>query len=287
MRQDLHIGLTVAGALLVAALGRSVPRVYGKAMPQVAGENVVAMILGDAQHVFSQAMMDKAEEYFHGGVKVENCTHGLSGGSHVEEAGREGHEHSPGCTCGRDDHDGHREEAAAGGGFPDPWAWMNARVHAQGHRHTEGEDVRELMPWLWAACRISPQNVEAFETSAYVLARMTQRPDEALRLLEEGVRRNPDSASLEFSRGEMLLHSLHDPLAAEAAFEAAGKKCRPAEGPKGDDARFLKGRILFYLGYLANRRGDKARARACLSEAEALNPQHVGTRDLKKLLQRP
>ena len=257
-------------AALAMAAGQALPRVFTGGMPQVAGDDVLAMVLGDVRQVLGAAMLDKAEEYFHGGVRGAACGRGL-GGAHAER--------------GHEEH-GHEESGDSLAAFPDVWAWLNGKVHVQEDRHTEGKASRELLPWLWAACRVSPQNVQAYESSAFVLDNMVKQPLEAVRLLEEGIGKNPASASLEFSLGELLLHSLRDPVRAERAFAAAREKCRPAEGPEGEKDRFLKVRALFYLGYLAKRRGDLGRARECLAEAESLEPQNAATRDLRQLLER-
>ena len=269
MMQRFDLPVLAAGALLTLAWGRFMPDLFAGRLPQAAGEDVMAMLLGDARHVLSTAMMTKADDYFHGGVQHSDCACGL--------VGSEARPHAE---------DGHEQDHAAP--IPrDPLAWLNARVHVQAHRHTEGEDARELLPWLWAACRTSPSNIQAFESSAYVLERMLKRPLEALALLEEGTRLNPSNAAIEVSLGELSLHSLKDPVRAEQAFEAARTKCRPAPGEAGDDDRFLLGRILFYLGYLARQRGDLDRAVACLAEADAQVPDHAGTRNLRKLLRAP
>ena len=285
MRQGLHIGLLVLGAALTLALGRSIPRRFSEGLPQVAGEDVLALVLGDARQLVSLAMLDKAEEYFHGGARIVACDHQLhgEGEAHEERAheahGQEGHACSAACS-------GHDAAAAKSGAGQraDPWAWLNSRIHAQEHRHAEGKAAEELLPWLWAACRSSPQNVQAYENAAYVLARMTGRPAEAVSVLEEGISKNPGSASLEFSLGELALRELRDPARARRAFEAAREKCRPASGADGQDDRVLKVRTLFFLGFLAKQRGDLARAREYLAEAEALLPEHVSTKDLQKLL---
>ena len=284
MRQGLHSGLLVLGAALTLALGRAIPCRFAGEMPQVAGEDVLALVLGDARQLVSLAMLDKAEEYFHGGARIVACDHLLHAEpeAHAERGheahGQEGHACSAACS-------GHDDAVKSGAGQrADPWAWLNSRIHAQEHRHAEGKAAEELLPWLWAACRSSPQNVQAYENAAYVLARMTGRPAEAVSVLEEGIRKNPGSASLEFSLGELALRELRDPARAQRAFEAAREKCRPASGADGQDDRVLKARTLFFLGFLAKRRGDLARARGYLAEAEALLPEHVSTKDLQKLL---
>lgn len=272
MREKLHICICVLCALLAVTLGRGVPLLFSEGMPQAPGEDVLHLILGDARQELSAAMLEKAEEYFHGGLRDVDCDHGLeSCEAHGSEA---------------DGHEAHAEAARSAAKARDPWAWVDRRIHAQEHRHLAGDQTVELLPWIWAACRASPKNVQAFQTGSYVLAKMARRPEEGVRLLEEGVRANPNDAGLSFSLGELLLNTLKDAARAEPCFVSAFEKCRPAEGPDGDDARLLKVRTLFYLGYLAKRRGDLARVRACLAEAEAVSPGHASVSGLRKLLEK-
>jgi len=271
MRQGLHICSAVLCAVLAMAFGQGLPAVFSDRLPQVACGDILTLILGDARLAFSDMMLKKADEYFHGGVKDAVCDHGLS---EAHETHDHEHEH------GHEDESGQTLPGGVGG----LWSWVNGQVHTQEDRHAQGEDTRELLPWLWLACRASPQNIQAYETSAYVLEGMLKRPSEAVLLLEEGIRNNPGCAELEFALGKMLLHKLSDDTRAERAFRAALEKCRPAEGPDGDAERFLRGNILFYLGFLAKKRGDWVSARDYLAKAEAFDPAHVGTRDLRKLL---
>lgn len=258
----VHTCVFGAGVLLAAGLGQALPRLFAGEMPQVGGEDVLAVVLGDARLVVSQALLVKADEYFHGGMKHDDC----AGLDHDDEA------HA------------HEAEVPPRGG---PWAWLNSRVHVQEHRHLAGETTAELLPWLWAACRASPQNVQAYESASYVLAKKLNRPGEAARLLEEGVAKNPDSLPLWFSLGELRLSVLGDGEAAGQAFLAVRERFRASGQEATEESRLLALRTLFYLGYLAKRRGDVAGVRVFLAEAEALNPRHVCTSDLRKLSEEP
>lgn len=253
-----------AGVLLAVGLGQAIPVLFEGGLPQVAGEDVLALVLGDARLVMSHALMEKADEYFHGGVRHDDCE-GLHHEHHEEE-------------------DEAHEEGNHGGG---PWAWLNRRIHVQEHRHLTGERSAELLPWLWVACRTSPQNVQAYESSAYVLSKMLNRAGEAARLLEEGVEKNPGSLSLRFSLGELRLNALKDGAGAEKAFLSVRELFRVDGREATEEERVLALRALFYLGYLSKRRGDLVAVRGFLAEAEALNPRHVCTSDLRKLLDVP
>lgn len=268
MGQQVERWVLASCLIFAAALGQMIPALFCGGMPQVPGENVLALVLGDARQELSAVLLDKVEEYFHGGVRDVVCPLGMAGGKPVQEPERAKA----------------AEAAAPASVAADPWAWLNARVHAQEHRHLEDEQAAELLPWVWASCRASPKNIEAFQAGSYVLARMVNRPEEGVRLLEEGVRKNPECAELDFSLGEMLLNRVRDPARAEPWFVSALAKARPAAGKAGEEAVSLKLRALFYLGYLAKQRGELERLRGFAREAEALDPEHVCTKDLRTLV---
>jgi len=262
--------MLAAGVILTLALGRAIPRFGAERLPQIPGEDVLALVLGDARQQLSHLLFDKVEEYFHGGVRDVACPMGAMGGSQDHD-----HEAAPAKACAA---------AEPAGLAADPWAWLNARVHMQEHRHLEDEQAAELLPWVWAACRVSPKNIQAYQAGSYVLARMVNRPEEGVRLLEEGVRKNPACAELDYSVGEMLLNRMRDPAGAEPWFQSALAKVRAASGRAGDEAQSLEVRTLFYLGYLAKRRGDLERLREVAREAASLDPEHVCTKDLRALV---
>lgn len=236
-------------------------------MPQVRGGDVLAQVLGETRLAVSQALLAKADEYFHGGVRHSDCEHGLTvSAQHGHEQGHAGEDHD---ELGRFD----------------PWRMISRRVHVQEHRHVQGAEARELLPWLWAANRVSSDNLQAFQSSVYVLNRMLGKPQAALELLEQGIARNPGSPELEFELGELRLRAFKDGVKAEAAFRAALEKNAADRAANSDEARLLRLRTLFYLGYLSKLKGDTGELRRCLREAEELAPQHVCTRDLRRLLE--
>ena len=155
-RQRLQTGLLAAGAGLVVALGQAIPHGLDGRLPQAPGEDVLSLVLGDARLEFSRTLADKAEDYFHGGVKNPNCTIQSDAAAATQGAhGQEGHD-----AHDADDHeDGHDVDKPAAGG--DLWQWINGRVHVQAHRELKGVQTVELLPWFWAATRMSPKNAQA------------------------------------------------------------------------------------------------------------------------------
>lgn len=287
--QRLHLWLLLFLAGSVVTLGHVIPVCLGDRLPQTPGEDVLALILGDARLALSRMLEEKAEEYFHGGVRDLNCTiHSDAGGhGHEEEHGAEAH----GAEA-RDTRDGphHDEEAHAQENVPpgDLWQWIDGQVHVQAHRELEGMAMVEVLPWFWAACRMSAKNTQAYESGAYVLASVLGKPEEGVRMLQEGIRKNPAKPELDFFLGELFFSKLHDMKRAEACFVSTREKCLTAQR---DDARaeellLLRLRAVFYLGYLAKQRGDLDRVRLCLNEAESLAPKHKIVDNLRALLKR-
>jgi len=277
--QYLRTGLLAIAVGLVLALGRTLSVCFEGRLPQVPGEDVVALVLGDARLEISRTLEDKADEYFHGGVRNVNCTIQ----SEAEEHAHEGPSH------GDADHDHDAAHAAGTKAGGDLWQWIDGRVHEQTHKHLTGDQTVELLPWLWAATRLSPKNRRAYENGAYVLAYMLEKPDEAVRLLEEGIRKNPESPELILSLGEMLLNRLHDAVRAEPFFVLARQKCMsvPKDKTRAGELVQVRLRSLFYLGYIAKQRGDRDRIQRCLEEAEAPGPDDVVVKNLHDFLENP
>lgn len=273
-KQTAEIWVLAVALLAALAISRGVLRLERSRLPQMAGDHALALLLGDARQQLSQALFDKVDEYFHGGSRTVACERGMWQDDHEH-----GHGHDHGHDCGSD---------LCGprlGLFVDPWTWLNRRIHVQEHRHMGRHEAAELLPWVWAASRVSPGNIQAFLAGSYVLARMVERPHEAARLLEEGIRENPQTPELDCALGELLLTRLRDPAGAEVWFRSALEKCR-ARGEQADEAtREVWLRALFYLGHLARQRGDLDAVRALRQEAATLHAEHVVVRDLGKLLQ--
>ena len=270
MRRLNYFGIWVPLGLLTIGLGQLAPRVFPGAMPQVAGEDILALVLGDTRRVVSFAALKKADAYFHGGVESLEG----DGVAHLQ-AEEDEHAHASERPLTEDEaHVNHWS----------PWTWLSRRVHVQTHQHLTPERAEELLPWLWVACRTAPANTQAYESTAFILSKWLNRPDEAVALLKEGLRKNPESIEVELYLGEILLHTQHDLSGAERAFKSVRTKCQASAAGQERDVMLL--RSLYYLSYLAQQRGDQALIQAYLGEAEAISARDVCTRDIRNLLQK-
>ena len=220
----------------VVVLASQGPR-FGDAMPQVVkGEGALAVAFGDARETISRAFVHKADSYFHGGIDME-CSHLGEHGGHDHEDCHDGHGHE-GC---HDEHD-HGEETH---GTFDPWRWINSHVRAPGvHRHLGGGEAVEMMPWFWASVKADPHNIDAWTTAWYVANNTMKDRELALRVVAEGLEKNPDDPDLLVCRGRTLYDNGRGEFAAareafSAAVAAAG---RMLQRGSSSDERILETR---------------------------------------------
>ena len=182
--------LTFVAAVAAVAGAAELCASFGDALPQQAADgDVLSVAFSDAREELASALVHRADSYFHGGIDFD-C-HAVHGHDHEHEHGEDEHEHD-------DHHDGHEHD----GGWFDPWEWIDSRVRAPGvHRHLEGSETMELMPWLWAGVRADPRNVANWTTAWYVASHMAKDHALAREILAEARRANPESMELAFTAG--------------------------------------------------------------------------------------
>ncbi len=275
-----------AAAAAAAGLVQSLP---AESTPQTAGGDPVAIVLGDVRMLVGRRMVGKADEDFHGGVTDIDCSlghHHDHSGDHDDHDddghGEEGHDHGEeGHHHGEDD--GHVDDAEVIA----PWAFVTRAVRLPSiERHLQGADSREMLPWLWAACRVDSGNVNAYANAAYVLDSLYGDFEKAIAVLDEGIAANPGSSELEFQKGSMLLMRAKDPEKARRAFESALAKIpgdKKLTGRDDIDADLITLRTLAFLGRIAHDDGDRQTVLRCLERANGISPTHSATVTLRKL----
>jgi hypothetical protein len=225
--------------------------------------NLLDIIAGDTRTIIGVALLEKADAYYHGGLVDHGDCSVLT-------------------ACKDHDHD-HEEEQTTrkSPAWRDPLRYLNEQLQAQAHIHLDREGAEEILPWYWAACEASPHNIQAIEAAVYVLANMTEKPQEALTLLEKGIQNNPYNVTLELSRSEILMRHFNDFKKAELAFLAAYEKSLHEKAPNDD---LEKAKALFYLGHLAKQRHDLTSLREWQRIArETMSPDLASIRNLLEI----
>ena len=86
------------------------------------------------------------------------------------------------------------------------------------HTHLEGNNEREILPWLKLSAELDPQKIETYTVAAYWL-RDLGKVKEAEDFLREGLRNNPDSYEILFELGRLYYENNHDPARARNVWE--------------------------------------------------------------------
>lgn len=237
--------LVLVAAVAAVAGAAELCASFGDALPQQAADgDVLSVAFSDAREELASALVHRADSYFHGGIDFDcHAAHG-----HAHEHGEHDHDH--------DDIDGHEQD----GGWFDPWEWIDSRVRAPSvHRHLEGSETMELMPWLWAGVRADPRNVANWTTAWYVASHMAKDHALAREILAEARRANPESMELAFTAGcEAYDGGRGDAAAAETLFLEA--KALGERSCGGDLSRLSEHDSQIYqfiLGYLRKIEEDR------------------------------
>ena len=200
--------LVVLLAVLISSRGWLAP-------PASAQNDLLGQLFGGARQAVGGNVMERADQYYHGGVGHRNCQTSHNG----ENEGQEGHK-----TQQADDGKIHLDEdtpreASAGGGW---WARLNEALTPRGHVHLHGErQTRELLPWMWAAVKADPENIEATATTAYWLSSQLDKPEQAIDVLDDALRHNPDSHELLLAKARIIRDRRQDLETAARLFRKA------------------------------------------------------------------
>lgn len=250
--------LVLVAAVAAVAGAAELCASFGDALPQQAADgDVLSVAFSDAREELASALVHRADSYFHGGIDFDcHAAHG-----HAHEHGEHDHDH--------DDIDGHEQD----GGWFDLWEWIDSRVRAPSvHRHLEGSETMELMPWLWAGVRADPRNVANWTTAWYVASHMAKDHALAREILAEARRANPESMELAFTAGcEAYDGGRGDAAAAETLFLEA--KALGERSCGGDLSRLSEHDSQIYqfiLGYLRKIEDDRLAGAAGTPSAESL-----------------
>jgi len=162
---------------------------------------VLWQLLGEARSIASNMSILQADLYMHGGAGHFFEEHG-GGMAVVGAAAGEEHEH---------EHGGKKPEASP---FNVLFRISDA-VRVTEHKHLEGSRVKEIIPWLYYAARLDPNNVTAYSLTAFWLGDRLGEVNEALAFLREGLVYNQSSWELNAETGCIYFQHVKDYRLAE------------------------------------------------------------------------
>jgi len=149
---------------------------------------------------------------------------------------------------------------------------ITSQLGPETHVHRSGEEVSEIVPWLWMASRADPKNVHNYLTAAFWLAHEAGRSDIARQLLAEARWNNPFSYPIAMEDGIIALRH-GDISGAESLLDAGLRFWDTAADRESEDARHDRARMLLYRALLYEAAGDKAAATEHLREILLLFPE--------------
>jgi tetratricopeptide (TPR) repeat protein len=166
--------------------------------------------------------------------------------------------------------------------FRDAFGCLREIVRPREHRHVEGDQMAETMPWFRMTTRVDPHNVEAYLVTAYWLMRAADDPERALEALAEARRHNPTDYRIPYERARILLRAGRRERAA-VELERAVHLWPATEGIDPEEATLDLSAILSLQGVLREVRGDAGGAIEKYSHALAVRP---GDHALKHRMER-
>lgn len=226
------------------------------------GGNVLALLLGDTRKMFANQFFAKADAYFHRG----NYPSIFDQETRHEEnhmAGEAAHHHD-----GDDDDDEHEAP-------PPAHDWIERferHFHPSEHVHLEGGNVREILPWLRISTALDPHRIETYTVTAYWLAERLNEPDQAERLLRQGLRANPNSPELLNELARIFYEIRHDPARAKNVWTLALRRWHEVDEPKEKPNQLLHLQILGGLARIENEAGNYGKVIEYLKEMKTASP---------------
>lgn len=268
------------------AVGAGLARLDAASLPRGAsGSSALSVAFGDARKVISQGMLHKADVYFHGGLdSSERGAHRCSGhhahheGDHCEHCEGEAHEHAA----------GEAHEPVEEGFWADPFGNLRDAVRApRVDRHLDNDKAVELVPFIWAAAKSDPHNIEAWEIGHFVIGTEMRREDLAWRLLEDGLAENPASASILEMMGQDVYKRGEGDVGAAKGFFTRAREAGLAEQARGalneqDELGFLY--ALNYLVAIAAEEGDIEEMKRLADDARVIGRESFVTANVKERL---
>lgn len=169
----------------------------------------------------------------------------------------------------------HQHELA----FVDQFQRLKDQVQPRDHDHLSGTEMFEMMPWLRLATRLDPHNVDAYLGAAFWAAEQKGYEQQALEILKEARKNNPNDYRIPLQRGMILLH--YGVIAdATRSFDTGLRLWPRGEGVTEEQKRNDLASLLNYRGFLYEFEGRNDMALACYHGSLKLRPDSAGLAEI-------
>jgi hypothetical protein len=230
-------------------------------------------------------------------VHDENCRHGEdehTGHVHTAECNHAptddhahvhddscSHAHDPAGACAQGCNHSHAgdhsveacEEKSGGWDTQRDWiARFGRNFRVTEHTHLEGDEQKEMLPWLQISAQLDPKQISTYLLGSYWL-RKTGKSVEAEKFIREGLAENPSDCELLTELAEIYLTDRKNIERATSLFEAALLRWDAQEKPKEKPDFILLAKISARLARIEEDAGNVAAAIKYLEIARAGSPQ--------------
>ena len=224
-------------------------------------DNVLKVLFGDGRRMFANHFLVQAEVSFHSGYYPSIFDQGRAPKDTRHMTAKEG-----------EPEEEEHEKQMNFRGPPRDWIERFGRHFTINHHtHLEGNNEREILPWLKLSAELDPQKIETYTVAAYWL-RDLGKVKEAEEFLREGLRNNPDSYDILFELGRLYNENSHDSARARKVWELGLRKWTEQEAAKKNPDLLQLGRIAVFLARLEEKEGNFARAIQLLELCKKTSP---------------
>jgi len=244
-------------------------------------DNILKVLLGDGRRLFANHFFVQADVSFHGGYYP----------SLFDQARAPQNTRHLTAKEGEPAHEEHEKQMNFLGPPRDWIERFGRHFIVTEHTHLEGNNEREILPWLRISAELDPQKIETYTVAAYWL-RNLGKVKEAERFLREGLLNNPDSYEMLFELGRLYYENNQDTARARNVWDLALRKWAEQEAANKKPALLQLDQIAVNLARLEEKEGSLARAIQLLELSKKASPHPEALQkqidDLKqKLAARP
>jgi tetratricopeptide (TPR) repeat protein len=155
--------------------------------------------------------------------------------------------------------------------------WEEA-INPTQHAHAEGRETMEIMPWLRLATQTDPKNLEPYLVAAYWLNTEGNHFDQALDVLREAQKNNPERHEVYLEKARTLL-AMENPADAAIAIDTALDLINQADPAQQEEAKTDHSHLLSIRSLLYEMKDTRDGAIATAEENCALFPDRDGLKD--------
>lgn len=227
---------------------------YAHSLPGKTSDTPVFLrMLGEARSIVSNLSLIQADVYFHGGIYDRDgaCPgiHGIG----------EGHEHEE-----------HEEQAKR----PEPSPYdillrISDETLLTEHVHLKGDQMKQIVPWLYYASELDPHNVTACTLTGYYLIYRLNRPGQGMAFLKKGLANNPDSWEINAEIGRAYFQVSEDYPTSLRYFQRAESLL-----DKTPHDKFQQRYVLSYLALCYEKTGQPDKALVLYKRLDGIFPDH-------------